>query len=95
MENWLVKMPKENYIVVTAVGKDRPGLIAGISSIVASINGNIEDLDQVTMKNAIFIMSMLVDFAKCEKSFKEIREILLNGGKKLGLTIEVYDTNLI
>lgn len=93
MAIWLVKMPKENYIVITAVGKDKPGLIAGLSSIVASINGNIEDLDQVTMKNAIFVMSMLVDLAKCKEPFKEIRETLINGGKQLGLKVEVYDAN--
>jgi ACT domain-containing protein len=88
-------MPKDIHIVVTAVGRDRPGLIAGVSSIVASLNGNIEDLDQVTMKNAIFVMSMLVDFARCEKSFKEIRETLINGGKQLGLKVEVYNADLI
>jgi len=88
-------MPKTIHIVVTAVGRDRPGLIAGLSSIVASMNGNIEDLDQVTMKNAIFIMSMLVDFAQSEKSFKEIREPLVNRGKELGLMIEVYDVSLL
>lgn len=81
--------------MVTAVGRDRPGLIAGLSSIVASMNGNIEDLDQVTMKNAIFVMSMLVDFARCEKSFKEIRETLVKSGKGLGLKVEVYDAGLI
>lgn len=81
--------------MVTAVGRDRPGLIAGLSSIVASMNGNIEDLDQVTMKNAIFVMSMLVDFARCVKSFKEIRETLVKSGKELGLKVEVYDAGLI
>ena len=95
MAIWLVKMPKEKYIVITAVGRDKPGLIAGVSSIVASINGNIEDLDQVTMKNAIFVMSMLVDFAKCKKSFKEIKKTLVEGGKKLGLTIEVYEVRML
>ena len=88
-------MPKEIQIVATAVGKDRPGLIAGLSSMVASMNGNIEDLDQVTMKNAIFVMSMLVDFAQSEKSFKEIRETLVNEGKELGLTIEVYEVRML
>ena len=88
-------MPKDIHIVVTAVGRDRPGLIAGVSSIVASLNGNIEDLDQVTMKNAIFVMSMLVDFAQCKKPFKEIRETLINGGKQLGLKVEVYNADLI
>jgi len=88
-------MPKDIHVVVTAVGRDRPGLIAGLSSIAASMRGNIEDLDQVTMKNAIFVMSMLVDFAQCEKSFKEIKETLVKGGKKLGLTIEVYDAGLM
>jgi len=47
------------------------------------------------MKNAIFVMSMLVDFARCEKSFKKIKKILVNGRKKLGLTIEAYDAGLI
>ncbi|MGQ9759539.1 MAG: ACT domain-containing protein [Candidatus Methanomethylicaceae archaeon] len=49
----------ERYLVITAVGPDRPGLIAEISSIISEFGCNIEDMDQVVMKG-IFILSMLV-----------------------------------
>jgi len=88
-------MPKDSVVVVTAVGKGKPGLIAGLSSIVASMNGNIEDLDQVAMKNAILVMSMLINTAKCKMPFEEFKKILMNKGEELGLKVEVYDANLI
>lgn len=88
-------MPKDSFVVVTAVGRDRPGLIASLSSIVASMEGNIEDLDQVAMKNAIFVMSILINTAKCKMPFEKFKKTLVEKGKELGLKVEVYDADLI
>ncbi|MEM3039179.1 MAG: ACT domain-containing protein [Candidatus Methanomethylicaceae archaeon] len=52
----------DRYMVITAVGPDRPGLIAEISSVISEFGCNIEDMDQVVMKG-IFILSMLIKLA--------------------------------
>lgn len=77
-------------MVVTAIGKDRPGLVAGISSILSSINANIEDMDEVVLKNSIFVMSMVVDIRACELPFSEIKRLLIEKGKELKLRVSIF-----
>jgi len=87
-------MPKNSYVIVTAVGKDRPGLIAGLSSAVASIKGNIEDMDEVVLRNSVFVMSMVVDVSLCKRNFNDIKRILAKKGERLGLNVNVYGADL-
>ncbi|HYB92619.1 MAG TPA: ACT domain-containing protein [archaeon] len=87
-------MAKNSFIVVAAVGKDRPGLIAGLSSAVASINGNIEDMDEVVLRNSVFVMSMVVDISLTKKNFNEVKGILATKGQRLGLKVLVDRVDL-
>jgi len=78
----------ERYIVVTAVGPDRPGLIAEISSVISEFGCNIEDMDQVVMKG-IFIISLLVKLTTGLdlNVFRNKVEYLCN---ELGLEVSFY-----
>lgn len=87
----VVKSKKSSHIVIIAVGKDKPGLIAGLSSAVASLGGNIEDMDEVVLRNSIFIMSMFVDVSLCSKEMEAIRDTLVKRGEELGLRVNIYD----
>ncbi|MCQ5336948.1 MAG: ACT domain-containing protein [Candidatus Methanomethylicia archaeon] len=82
------KDTQDRYILITAVGPNRPGLMAEISSIIAEFGYNIEDLDQVVMKN-IFILSMLVKipFNASIDRLKEKMSYLCN---ELGLEVSFY-----
>ncbi|NHV45947.1 MAG: ACT domain-containing protein [Candidatus Verstraetearchaeota archaeon] len=82
------KDTQDRYILITAVGPNRPGLIAEISSIIAEFGYNIEDLDQVVMKN-IFILSMLVKipFNASIDRLKEKMSYLCN---EFGLEVSFY-----
>lgn len=76
---------------MVAVGKDKPGLIAGVTSIISELNGNIEDMDQVVLQE-VFIMSLIVKFLNLEDTEKieKLINMLNREGKKLGLKIQVY-----
>jgi predicted amino acid-binding ACT domain protein len=77
------------YVVISAVGKDRPGLIAAVSSTIASMDGNIEDMDSVVLKRDVFLLSMIVKIA--DDRMEKLRDALVEKGKEVGLNVMVYD----
>ncbi|MHC1564298.1 MAG: glycine cleavage system transcriptional repressor [Candidatus Hecatellaceae archaeon] len=76
-------------LLITAVGRDKPGLVSEVSEAVFDAGGNIEDMDQVVMRN-IFVMSMLVSFKNPGKPVKRLEALLKGKEKKTGLKISVY-----
>lgn len=82
---------KASRIILTAVGKDRPGLIAGLTSTVANIKGNIEDFDAVVLKGTIFVMSMVIDISQCDGGFEEVKRAVMRKGEELGLRVDIHD----
>jgi len=81
----------ESKVVIIAIGKDKPGLVANVTSVVSELMGNIEELDQVVLQG-IFIMSMIVKLLNLNSSKKlnELTSKLSKQGEKLGLKIHVY-----
>ena len=71
-------------VVVTVLGKDKPGIIAKVSTFLADNDINIEDINQTVMQGN-FTMMMFCDTEKSKKSLND----LINEGKKLGETIGV------
>ena len=57
--------------VVTVMGNDKPGIIAGTSTLLAENGVNILDITQTIVQN-IFTMVMLVDI---EKSVKDLTDL--------------------
>ena len=78
-------------VIIIAVGKDKPGLVASVTSIIAELSGNIEEMDQVVLRN-IFIMSLVVRFLNSEFSgkFEKLCEALAKEGERVGLRIHAY-----
>lgn len=74
--------------IVTVVGKDRVGIIAGVSSVMAELNINILDISQTIMNN-YFTMIMMVDLSKMEEDISQIRNILNQTGKSFDVTINL------
>jgi ACT domain-containing protein len=74
--------------VITVIGKDRKGIIAGVSSELASSGINILDISQTTLQE-YFAMFMLVDMTESTTSFHEISKKLENQGKELGMQIRI------
>jgi ACT domain-containing protein len=61
--------------VITVIGKDKVGIIAGISNTLAVSNVNILDISQTTMQD-VFTMIMLVDISNMTISFTKLSEEL-------------------
>ncbi|NLV63724.1 MAG: ACT domain-containing protein [Clostridiaceae bacterium] len=74
--------------VITVIGYDRVGLIAGISAVLAESNVNILDISQTTMQD-LFTMMMLVDLDGLNIDFSELKDRLENKGKELGVDVRI------
>lgn len=75
--------------IVTVIGKDRVGIIAEVCSLLASLNVNINDINQTVMQNDFFTMVMLADVSQSSVSFGEISEKLSKKGEEMGLSIKI------
>lgn len=74
--------------IVTVLGKDTIGIIAGVSSVLSDAKVNILDISQTILED-YFTMIMVTDFSKATSSFSEIQESLDNAGKKIGVSVKV------
>lgn len=74
--------------IITVVGTDKVGIIAGVSSLLAETNVNILDISQ-TILRTYFTMMMLVDLESMKISLKDLKELLDQRGKELGVTIQL------
>lgn len=74
--------------VITVIGYDRVGLIAGISAVLAKSNVNILDISQTTMQD-LFTMMMLVDLDGLNIDFSELKDRLEDKGKELGVDVRI------
>jgi ACT domain-containing protein len=74
--------------VITVIGKDRTGIIAGVSSELSNGGINILDISQTTLQE-YFAMIMLVDMGSATTTFHEMRKALEAKGKDLGMQINI------
>lgn len=79
--------------VVTVIGKDKIGIIAGVSSILAESKSNILDISQTTMQD-IFTMVMMVDISQLNISFSQLSDMLEEKGKEIGLSIKIQHEDI-
>ena len=74
--------------IVTVVGKDQVGIIAGVCNTLADSRINVLDISQTIMEG-YFTMMMVVDPAACETPFDQLRTILKDYGEGRGLSIRI------
>lgn len=79
--------------VVTVMGKDRTGIIAATSGLLAENDVNILDITQTILQD-LFTMVMLVDIEKAKIDFKHLGEKLEDLGKSLGVEIRVQHEDI-
>jgi ACT domain-containing protein len=79
--------------VVTVIGKDKIGIIAGISNVLADCSVNILDISQTTMQD-VFTMIMLVDISGLSIDFSQLSERLEKKGVDLGLSIKIQHEDI-
>ena len=79
--------------IITVIGKDRQGIIAGVSNVLANSDANILDISQTIMQE-YFTMMMLVDLSHMNVSLAEIKELLDRKGEELGVSIKAQHEDI-
>ena len=74
--------------IVTVIGKDRVGIIAGVCSILSEYKVNILDISQTILQEYL-TMIMLVDISACTVRFGELAEQLKERGEAEELSIRI------
>lgn len=74
--------------ILTVIGKDKVGIIAGVSNELQRLNINILDVNQ-TIIDEFFTMIMMLDLKLSNSNFEEIKKSLELKGKQLGLDVKI------
>ena len=77
-----------NLAVVSVIGRDQKGVVARISTYLASCSTNIEDIEQRVVEG-LFIMTMVIDLADVGVSLDELILGLKQIGAEMHLEISV------
>ena len=80
--------PQTGRAIITIIGSDRVGIIAGISTVLAEANVNILDISQSVIRE-FFTMIMMVDLAGSAVSFPALSEQLWRKGEELAVRVEI------
>lgn len=80
-------------LVVTIVGKDKVGIIATVSNILAKHNINILSVNQNIM-DGFFNMIMMAELLDDKVKLGEIQKLLKNKGQELELDIKVQNQEI-
>ena len=68
--------------VLTTTGKNRRGIVARMTQVIAEAGGDILDISQ-TLVSEYFTMIIVVDIAKLEMSFEEFKARVTDASEKL------------
>ena len=79
--------------IVTVIGKDKSGIIAKVSTILAENNVNIEDISQTIMQDK-FTMIMYVNIANAKISLGELKSLMNDLGEKIGVNVHVQHEDI-
>lgn len=73
-------------MVISVFGLDHPGIVAGVSQILADASCSIIDINQTVVQGK-FAMVIIADTARARESTASLKERLRNEGQKLGVNI--------
>jgi ACT domain-containing protein len=74
--------------ILTVIGKDKVGIIAGVSGKLADLHVNILDVSQ-TIMNGYFTMMMILDLTEAGEHFGDIKKAMTEKGTELNVQIKV------
>lgn len=74
--------------VITVIGKDRIGILYGVTKILAENNVNVEDISQ-TIRQGNFSMMMIVNLTSLICDFNILKESLDSFGQDIGLAVKI------
>ena len=74
--------------ILTVIGRDKVGIIAGVSGELLKLNINILDVNQ-TIMDKYFTMIMMLDLKEANASFDVIKSSLVAKGEELGVEVKI------
>ncbi|MDK2820197.1 MAG: hypothetical protein PWP31_162 [Clostridia bacterium] len=74
--------------IITILGRDKVGILAEVTAVLAKANINILDISQ-TILQEFFTMIMIIDLSPGKINFYELQQVLKEKGKDLSLEITV------
>lgn len=74
--------------IITVVGKDKVGIIAGVCVALQKVNVNVLDISQTVLEN-MFTMNMLVDVEEANVEYAKVVDALNEEGERLGVSIRI------
>ncbi|MDD6795705.1 MAG: ACT domain-containing protein [Clostridiaceae bacterium] len=79
--------------ILTVIGKDQVGIIAGISSELQKYNINILNVNQ-TIMNGYFTMIMMLEHVNKNESFEKVKKALQEKGKELKVEVKIQNKEI-
>jgi ACT domain-containing protein len=73
-------------MIISVFGLDHPGIVAGVSQILAEAACSIVDINQTVVQGK-FAMVIIADASRARESTTELKERLRSAGEKLGVRI--------
>lgn len=77
-----------NRIVITVLGKNRPGIVAAVTRVLGDENVDIRDITQSIIDD-IFTMTMIADISAASADFHALQERLSSTGEEIGVTVQI------
>ncbi|WP_195263236.1 MULTISPECIES: ACT domain-containing protein [unclassified Clostridium] len=74
--------------ILTVIGKDKVGIVAGVSNELLRLNINILDVNQ-TIMDKYFTMIMMLDLKESNSTFDDIKSALVTKGEELGVEVKI------
>ena len=74
--------------ILTVIGKDQVGIIAGISTELGKFNINILNVNQ-TIMDGYFTMIMMLDQSNANESFEEVKKALSAKAEELKVEVKI------
>lgn len=78
--------------IVTVIGKDKTGIVAGVSTRLTELDVNIVDISQ-TIMDGFFTMNMVVEIEATE-AFPEVKSNLEALGESLKVDIKIMNEGI-
>lgn len=73
-------------LIISVFGMDHPGIVAGVSQILAAASCSIVDINQTVVQGK-FAMVIIAETARARESTTELKDRLRREGEKLGVRI--------
>lgn len=77
---------QKEKVVITVLGANKPGILAGITRAIADSNVNVEDVSQKIMQD-LFALMMMTDFSGANCSYDEFQNRMQQVAEQLKVKI--------